>query len=119
MRERKLPFHDTRGSHTTGLFRLTAEDASKIEFFDLIALMDSLISPAKKYEILLRLFAKHIGGVDLPTLHAARARILTLPAMPTRQTLTEVIDGQLALREIAGTDDADAGPEALRPPRRE
>ena len=70
------------------------------------------VTPEEKYEILLRILARQIGGVDLATLLAARAHVLTLPDMAARQTLTEVIDGQLALREIADVDDTDAGPRS-------
>jgi hypothetical protein len=64
------------------------------------------VTPAERYENLLTIFAQQIGGVDQMTLLAARAHVLTLPDMQARQTLTEVIDGQLALRGIAGVHDA-------------
>jgi len=58
------------------------------------------MTPEEQREMLLRYFALQICGVDRATLLATRAHVQKLPEEPERETLIEVIDGQLALREI-------------------
>lgn len=59
-------------------------------------------TPADSVEFLLQEFNEAIERMDRPTLVAFRARCATMNAgTPEHDTILEVIDGQLALRELA------------------
>ncbi len=59
-------------------------------------------TPAEAVEFLLHEFNEAIKRMDRPTLEAFRARCATMNVgTPEHDTILEVIDGQLALRDLA------------------
>jgi hypothetical protein len=70
------------------------------DFEDLVVRIEPL-SPNEQREILLGYFNGILGGMESSEVQALRAHFLAIfPSSSVQETMIEVLDGQLALREL-------------------